>query len=50
MVLRSGLRPQIDELIVIDPRAVLAHARTAAHADPDALVVLELTDAPEQDR
>ncbi|MEG9551679.1 hypothetical protein V5N34_26760 [Streptomyces baarnensis] len=28
-------RIQIDELIVTDPRAVLAHARTAAHADPD---------------
>ncbi|MYU00278.1 MULTISPECIES: hypothetical protein [unclassified Streptomyces] len=28
-------RIQIDELIVTDPRTVLAHARTAAHDDPD---------------
>ncbi|MEU4181001.1 hypothetical protein [Streptomyces sp. NPDC026589] len=28
-------RIQLDELIVTDPRRVLAHARTAAHADPD---------------
>ncbi|WP_405504529.1 hypothetical protein [Streptomyces anulatus] len=28
-------RIQIDELIVTDPRTVLAHARTAAHHDPD---------------
>ncbi|MET9097125.1 hypothetical protein ABZX72_34170 [Streptomyces cyaneofuscatus] len=28
-------RIQIDELIVTDPRTVLAHARTAAHNDPD---------------
>ncbi|MEU5561377.1 hypothetical protein AB0H47_35535 [Streptomyces globisporus] len=28
-------RIQIDELIVTDPRTVLAHARTTAHDDPD---------------
>ncbi|WP_228183982.1 hypothetical protein [Streptomyces anulatus] len=28
-------RIQIDELIVTDPRQVLAHARAAAHDDPD---------------
>ncbi|WP_103532001.1 hypothetical protein [Streptomyces sp. SM11] len=28
-------RIQIDELIVTDPRTVLAHARAAAHHDPD---------------
>ncbi|MEU2072256.1 hypothetical protein [Streptomyces anulatus] len=33
-------RIQIDELIVTDPRQVLAHARTAAHADPDTAALL----------
>ncbi|MFF0337956.1 hypothetical protein ACFYUM_35865 [Streptomyces fimicarius] len=33
-------RIQIDELIVTDPRTVLAHARTAAHQDPDTAAVL----------
>ncbi|MDW4916333.1 hypothetical protein [Streptomyces californicus] len=28
-------RIQIDDLVVADPRSVLAHARAAAHADPD---------------
>lgn len=33
-------RIQIDEFIVTDPRQVLAHARTAAHADPDTAALL----------
>ncbi|MFF2228715.1 hypothetical protein ACFVV7_35955 [Streptomyces globisporus] len=28
-------RIQIDDLVVADPRSVLAHARAAAHADPE---------------
>ncbi|MFJ5050411.1 hypothetical protein [Streptomyces sp. NPDC088719] len=33
-------RIQLDELIVTDPRAVLAHARTAAHHDPDSAALV----------
>ncbi|MFJ1787253.1 hypothetical protein ACIOML_23470 [Streptomyces anulatus] len=33
-------RIQIDELIVTDPRQVLAHTRTAAHAAPDTAALL----------
>ncbi|WP_069752696.1 hypothetical protein [Streptomyces sp. EN16] len=33
-------RIQIDELIVTDPRQVLARARTAAHADPGIAALL----------
>lgn len=33
-------RIQIDELIVTDPRTVLAHARTAARQDPDTAAIV----------
>ncbi|MER8268040.1 hypothetical protein ABT007_28020 [Streptomyces griseus] len=39
-------RIQIDELIVTDPRTVLAHARTAAHHDPDTAALVGYSTTP----